>query len=152
MTRVKIGLLILGALLLGVLVGGYLFADSKPRSFLAFNRCEGTCMQLNELAGLAASVGILQFTPLLPSVVTETDKTVVLQHPSPQARLHYVVVPKRDIKNLAEVSDADREHLFDVFAVTQGIINEKKLVNYRLITNGPGYQGVTYLHFHLLAN
>jgi hypothetical protein len=26
------------------------------------------------------------------------------------------------------------------------------LTNYRLTTNGPGYQGVTYLHFHLTAN
>jgi uncharacterized protein YneF (UPF0154 family) len=45
MTRVKLILLILAALVLGVILGGYLFSDSRPRSFLALNKCEGTCLQ-----------------------------------------------------------------------------------------------------------
>ena len=152
MTKPKAIVLILASLIVGVILGGYLFSDSRPRSFLALNNCGGTCFQSNELLGLVASVGIQKFSALTPSVLKETDKTIVIQHPSPQARIHYLVIPKKDIKNIAEVSDADAGYLMDTIRVTGEIIREKSLTNYRLITNGPGYQDVTYLHFHLVAN
>jgi histidine triad (HIT) family protein len=152
MTRIKTILPILGALLLGVVLGGYLFSDTRPRSFLALNRCEGTCLQANELAGLLTSIGIQRFSSLAPSVIQETDKTVVIQHPSPQAKIHYLVVPRKDIKDIGDLSDSDREYLIDAFSVMREIIRENNLINYRVTTNGPGYQGVTYLHFHLTAN
>jgi histidine triad (HIT) family protein len=139
------------ALSVGIAIGGYLFSDTQPRSFLAFNKCAGTCYQANELLGLLTSVGIQRFPALFPAVVKETDKTIVIEHPTPEARIHYLVIPKKDIKNIGELSDADRESLIDAFAVMREIVNEKGLVNYRVTTNGPGYQGVTYLHFHLTA-
>jgi len=142
----------LAALALGVILGGYLFADTRPRSFLALNKCDGTCLNANELLGLLTSVGIQRFPALVPSVIKETDKTIVIESPSPQARIHYLVIPKRDIKNIGELSDSDSDYLFDAFKVTREIIKEKNLTDYRLTTNGPGHQGVTYLHFHLLAD
>jgi histidine triad (HIT) family protein len=151
-SKLKIIVLPLAALGIGVMLGGYLFANTRPRSFLALNSCEGTCFQANELLGLLTSVGIQRFPGLIPKVIKETDKTIVIEHPNPQARLHYLVIPKRDIKNIAEFSDSDNEYLIDAFKVTREIIKEKNLTDYRLTTNGPGYQGVTYLHFHLTAN
>jgi histidine triad (HIT) family protein len=150
--KLKLVVLMLAALVIGVMLGGYLFADTRPRSFLALNKCEGTCFQANELLGLLTSVGIQRFPALVPSVVKETDKTIVIEHPSPQARIHYLVIPKKDIKNIGELSDADSEYLIDALKVAREIINEKNLRDYRLTTNGPGYQGLTYLHFHLTAN
>jgi histidine triad (HIT) family protein len=152
LTKPKAIALILASLIVGVILGGYLFSDSRPRSFLALNNCGGTCLQGNELLGLVASVGIQKFRGLAPSVVKETDKTIVIQHPNPEARIHYLIIPKKDIKNIAEVSDADADYLLDAIKVTGEIVREKNLTNYRLITNGPGYQGVTYLHFHLISN
>ena len=152
MNRLKIIVWIVVSLVSGVIIGGYLFSDSRPRSILALNNCSGTCLQANELLGLAASVGIQKFSGLAPSVVKETDKTIVIEHPSPEARIHYLVIPKRDIKNIAGVSDADADYLMDAIKVSGEIIREKNLTHYRLITNGPGYQGVTYLHFHLMSN
>ena len=149
MKRIRTILPVAAALLLGIVLGGYLFSDTRPRSFLALNKCEGKCLQPSELVGLLASVGIHRFTALVPSVVKETDKTIVIEHPSPHARIHYVVIPKRDIKNMAELSDSDAEYLVDVFKVMSEIIREKNLVDYQVITNGPGYQSVSYLHFHL---
>jgi len=151
MKNIKIILLVAAALLLGVILGGYLFSDTRARSFLALNKCEGKCLQPTELVGLLASVGIHKFTALVPSVVKETDKTIVIEHPSPQGRIHYVVITKRDIKNMGELSDSDAEYLADVFKVMSEIIREKNLVDYQVITNGPGYQSVSYLHFHLTA-
>lgn len=152
MTRVRVIVLMLAALLVGVILGGYLFSDTRPRSFLALNRCEGTCLQANELLGLAASVGVQKFSALAPSVVKETDKTIVIESPRPQARIHYLLIPKKDMKDIADLSDADREYLLDAFKVAGEIIREKNLTNYRITTNGPGYQTATYLHFHLTAN
>ena len=152
MTKLRIILLMLAALVIGVMLGGYLFGDTRPRSFLALNKCEGTCFQANELLGLLTSVGIQRFPALVPSVVKETDKTIVIEHPSPQARIHYLVIPKRDVKNAGELSDADNEYLIDGFKVVGEIVKEKNLTDYRLTTNGPGFQGITYLHFHLTAN
>ena len=151
MTRVRLIVLMLAALLVGVILGGYLFSDTRPRSFLALNRCEGTCLQANELLGLAASVGLQRFTRLAPSVVKETDKTIVMESPGPHAGVHYLLIPKKDLRNIADVSDADREYLLDTLKVAGEIIREKKLNNYALTTNGPGYQTATYLHFHLTA-
>lgn len=85
MTRIRVIILMLTSLGAGVILGGYLFSDTQPRSFLALNRCEGTCLQANELLGLAASVGVQNFSALVPSVVKETDKTIVINHPGPQA-------------------------------------------------------------------
>ncbi|MGH9971539.1 MAG: HIT domain-containing protein [Pyrinomonadaceae bacterium] len=151
MKRFRIILLMLGALFVGLLIGGYLFSDTQPRSFLAANRCEGTCLDRNELFGLLTSVGVQKFSALIPSVVKETDKTIVIEHPRPEARIHYLVIPKRDIKNAGELTEADREYLVDAFKVIREIVKEQNLVTYRVVTNGPGYQGVTYMHFHLIA-
>ena len=151
MKNIKRILLVTAALLLGVMLGGYLFSNTRPRSFLALNKCESTCLQPNELVGLLASVGVQRFSSLIPSVVKETDKTIVIEHPSPHSRIHYLVIPKRDIKNLGELSDSDAEYLIDLFKVMSEIVREKNLVDYQVITNGPGYQSVTYFHFHLMA-
>jgi histidine triad (HIT) family protein len=151
-TRLKIIVLMLVTLVIGVILGGYLFSDTRPRSFLALNRCEGTCFQASELLGLLTSVGVQRFSALAPSVIKETDKTIVIEHPSPQARIHYLVIPKRDIKNIGELSDADGQYLIDAFKVVREIVKEKNLTDYRLTTNGPGYQSTTYMHFHLTAN
>jgi histidine triad (HIT) family protein len=152
MTKNRVVALVFIALLVGVLLGGYLFSETRPRSFLALNRCEGTCLQANELVGLLASVGVQRFSALAPKVVKETDKTIVIEHPSPAARVHYLVIPKRDMKNAGELADADGEYLIDAFKVAREIIREQNLTDYRLTTNGPGFQGATYLHFHLTAN
>jgi histidine triad (HIT) family protein len=152
MTKVRVVVLMLAALVVGVVLGGYLFSDTRPRSFLALNKCAGTCLQAKDLLGLAASVGVQKFSALAPSVIKETDKTIVLEHPSPQARIHYLIIPKKDLKNIADISDADGDYLLDAFKVAGEIIREKNLTDYKITTNGPGYQSATYLHFHLTAN
>ena len=87
----------------------------------------------------------------MPAVVMETDHTIVVEHPAPEARLHYLIIPKKDIKNIAEASEEDKEYLVDVFRVVSHIVKEQRLERYRVITNGAGYQTATYLHFHLTA-
>ena len=149
--RVRTLLFSVGLLLVGIIIGGYLFAKTQSRSFLALHKCDQTCLRPNELAGLLASVGIQRFSSLLPSVVMETDKTIVIDQSSPGTRIHYLIIPKKDIKNIAEASEDDKEYLMDAFRVASNIVKEQRLQEYRLTTNGPSYQTATYLHFHLTA-
>jgi len=150
MKKFKIIFLVLISLCVGVLIGGYLFSQSQPRSFLAINRCE-SCLTHADLLGLLASVGIQNFPGLMPFRVFETDKTVVIKYPFSSDRIHYVIVPKKDIKNIEGISEANAQYLTDAFLVARWIIEREKLSKYRLYTNGPGSQDVTYLHFHLVA-
>ncbi len=135
----------------GVLMGGYLFSEVQPRSFLSLNQCENNCFSYQDLAGLLTSVGIQKFPDLVPSVVLETDKSIAVKHPVPEAEIHYVIFPKKDIKNVGELSKEDEEYLSDAFAVIAKLIENENLTKYQVISNGPGYQFTAYLHFHLKA-
>lgn len=137
---------------MGVLVGAFLFSDTQPRYFLNFADCGGSCLTASELRGLLASVGIQRFGRVLPMIIEETDKSFAIKHPVPQARIHYVVIPKKDIKNIGEISAGDESYLIDSFALLSSLIKQNNLIKYKIITNGPGYQSVAYLHFHLIAN
>lgn len=140
------------ALGLGVILGASLFRTLEPRSLLAWNRCaEQSCLRVNEVVGIAAAVGIHYAPGAIPFVVRETPYSIVLRHPLAEARVHYIAIPKKDIKNIGELSDDDKVYLLDAFAVMQDLIKEEHLQKYIVKTNGPGYQDVAYLHFHLMA-
>lgn len=136
---------------IGIIIGGYLFSDTQPRSLLAVHKCEQTCLKPQELLGLANSVLLNKFPNFVPLVVFETDKSIAIKHPAPQSPVHFVVFPKRDIKNIGLLSKDDKEYLIDTFSVLSQLISDQSLSKYQVITNGPGYQHTTYLHFHLQA-
>jgi histidine triad (HIT) family protein len=140
-----------GTFVLGLLVGGYLFADSQKRSLLAVGECEN-CLHPNEIAGLLASVAIQRAPGLLPNVVLETDLTLVIEHPARQAENHVVLIPKRDIKNVGSVAEGDEAYIVDLMASASRIVQERGLKDYRIWSNGPANQLVAYLHFHLAGN
>jgi len=150
MSRAKVSILIVISVFAGIVIGGYLFSKSQPRSFLALNRCQG-CLSHEDLLGLLASAGIRNLPGLMPMKVCETDRTIALKDPFSSDRVHYIIVPKKDIKNVGEISPANEQYFTDALFVARWIIEQKKLSKYRLYTNGPGAQDVTYLHFHLVA-
>ena len=140
----------LGLLFFGIIIGGYLFRDVQPRSFLAIGQCHVSCWQPQDIAGIAASV-LVQRTDWLPKIIKETDKTILIEHPNPASPLHYVAIPKKDIRNASLLSPDDQSYIDDAYALMGEVIREKNLIHWRIITNGPGYQSVSYLHFHLQA-
>ena len=144
-------LFLTATLLLGITIGGYLFSDTQPRSFLAITDCENTCMNPNELAGLLTSVGIQKLPDLIPQVVRETDKVIVIKHPNPQSTTHYVFFPKTDIKDISDISEGKEEYITEIFNVMRDVIQKEDLRNYKVISNGADIQLTRYLHFHLMA-
>jgi Scavenger mRNA decapping enzyme C-term binding len=122
---------------LGVGLGGYLFAGVQPRSLLALPGCGSSCFQPSELAGLLVSIGVQRTPGLLPGVVKETERCITIKHPFPEARVHLVVFPKRDIKDIGSLGAEDAPFVLECLAHIQSLVAEHKLRVYRVITNGP---------------
>lgn len=133
----------------GLLIGGFVFTDVQPRSILAIQHCQKKCFSLREVSGLAAAIGMVHSPSLIPQVVLETDKTIAMKHPIPATPIHYVIIPKKDIKDIGHVAQEDTDYLIDAYAVMQELVRQDNLEKYRIFTNGPRYQHVGYLHFHL---
>lgn len=145
-------LIVLIGMHVGAFVGATLLRPIEPRSLLAWQNCQDrSCLRLNELTGLFAAVGIKLGGSALPSVVRETPYSLVVRHPFPQARVHFLIVPKKDVKNIGELRAEDQVYLTDAYAVMQSLVKDEQLKTYLIKTNGPGYQDVAYLHFHLIA-
>lgn len=135
----------------GMLAGGIVFSGVKPRPPLNIHECTSNCWHPNEIAGLLAAVVIQNMPGVIPHVILETDKTVVIRYPQSIHKIHYIFAPKKDIKNIGELTNDDKEYLVDLYAAVAAVVNKEGIKNYRLWTNGPGKQEVTYLHFHLVA-
>lgn len=145
----------LALLLLGIALGGYLFSATLPRTPLALSDCGGRCLRPNELAGLLASAGIQKLPALmpglLPGIESESAECVAVRHPRPQDQVHYVLLPKHDVRNIAELTVEDEPYVMGCLALAGRLIRRDHLVRYQLHTNGPGLQDVTYLHFHIVG-
>jgi histidine triad (HIT) family protein len=84
----------------------------------------------------------------------ETDTLLAFYHPKPSYAIHILIVPKRSIGRMVELSAAHSDFLVDLFATVQSLVAELGLEygGYRLICNGGAYQDVPHLHFHLVAD
>lgn len=76
---------------------------------------------------------------------------IAIKSPKPLARIDYIIFPKKDIRDLGDLSPADREYVDEIFLVISALIRENNLKNYKVLSNGPYLQITNYLHFHLLA-
>ena len=137
--------------ILGVVCGGYLFSQTEPRSFLAFRSGHYRFYKKQEIAGLITSAAILRAPFLIPDVVLESDTCLAIRHFKPKARIHYVLFPKHDTKNITTLTPADSPYVLGCFALARELILRDKIQAYRLYTNGPQFQEIAYLHFHLIA-
>lgn len=136
-------------LIVGIALGGYAVTKIQPRQLLDFKNCSNNCFDSKQFLGLVGSIGI-QFDQV-PNIILETDKTIVVKHPEPSADIHYVLIPKKDIKNIEDLQPEDEPYIMDIMAVNRELVKREGLTKYRLTTNGPGYQEVAYLHFHLIG-
>lgn len=82
----------------------------------------------------------------------ETSNLIAFQHPSPSYKFHVLIVPKRQVKSLAELDPQDTDFLTDLYSTAQSIVDEFDLKAYRLIVNGGEYQDFPHLHFHLISD
>ena len=92
----------------------------------------------------------------IPSdIVFENDKVIAFKDINPQASVHILVVPKKEIATINDIKEEDKELIGEVYlaigkiAAQLGIAEE----GYRVIANCNEYGGqeVFHIHFHLLG-
>jgi diadenosine tetraphosphate (Ap4A) HIT family hydrolase len=88
--------------------------------------------------------------------VYEDEAIVAFRDLAPQAPVHVLVIPKKHIASLDEVTESpeDRELLGHLMSRIRAIAAQLGLENgYRLVANTgeDGMQTVQHLHFHLLG-
>ncbi len=91
----------------------------------------------------------------IPSdIVYEDDQILAFRDLEPQAPVHVLIVPKKHIASLDNMTQEDQALLGYLMYKVPDIAKELELVNgYRLVNNcgEDGMQTVHHLHFHLLG-
>jgi len=149
--RIRLALLLLLAFVAGLSIGARAFMNTQPRSWLNIASCADRCYRPSDIAGLLASAGIVNAPGLVPNVVRESDRCIAVPYPRGSRHLHLVFFPKRDIRDIADITADDQPYVMDCFALIRTLVNEQNLSEYRVYTNGPGEQEISYLHFHLVV-
>ena len=87
-------------------------------------------------------------------IVHEDDRCLVFEDINPCAPVHLIVIPKKPIPSLAEVSDDDAALVGHLLVVMRQLGEKLGLSGgYRVVTNcgRDAGQEVKHLHFHFLA-
>jgi len=81
----------------------------------------------------------------------ETETVLAFRHTKPAWTFHIVIIPKIHIPTLIEIKDLS---IFsEIFTVIQKLISKYGLneKNYKIISNGGGFQDSKHVHFHLVS-
>jgi len=83
----------------------------------------------------------------------ETATLVAFYHPQPSYPVHILILPKRAIPSMADLTAQDANLLAEVMLTTQSLVEELGLEKegYRLIVNGGAYQELQQMHWHLVS-
>ncbi len=88
-------------------------------------------------------------------IIYEDDLSLAFLDIHPQAPAHFLVIPKRPIRSLAEATPEDAALLGHLQVVVAKVAQEQGLQEsgYRVVTNigSDGGQSVPHLHYHVLG-
>lgn len=91
----------------------------------------------------------------IPSeILYEDEQVVAFADIVPQAPVHILIIPKKHIPSLAQLTEADEALMGHVVVVAKKLAEQKGLdTGYRLVTNcgESAGQSVMHIHFHLLG-
>jgi histidine triad (HIT) family protein len=87
------------------------------------------------------------------SIVHEDERYIAINDINPQAPVHLLVIPKKVIPTLNDLTPGDAELVGGMFLLARQIMNRMGHTDYRTVFNcGPGaQQSVFHLHLHVLA-
>ncbi|MBM3198059.1 MAG: histidine triad nucleotide-binding protein [Chlamydiae bacterium] len=86
--------------------------------------------------------------------VFENDRILAFKDIAPKAPVHILIIPKKEMRCLQEVSEEDLPLVLEMIAVARKLAEEFSIADgYRLLTNNgrKGGQEVDHFHFHLLG-
>jgi histidine triad (HIT) family protein len=87
-------------------------------------------------------------------IVFEDEHCLAFTDVDPQAPTHILVIPKKPIRSVAEITEQDGPLIGHLWNVIRQIAEKQELAKgYRVVTNigADGGQAVDHLHFHLLG-
>lgn len=87
-------------------------------------------------------------------IVFENDRIIAFKDIYPKARVHLLIVPKKEIKDLQSMNAEDYPLLEEIVQVAQQLAIQFGIADgYRFLTNNGKTAGqeVFHLHFHLLG-
>ncbi len=84
-------------------------------------------------------------------VVHETDNVLAFRDVNPQASTHVLVIPKRRIPTVNDITEADAPLIGEMFLVAKAVAAAEGLAEdgYRLVMNCNAHGGQTVFHIHL---
>ena len=89
------------------------------------------------------------------SIVYEDEKVIAFNDVNPAAPIHILVIPKKHIETLLDVSEEDSSLITHIYQVINKIAVEKGFAEkgFRVIANcgEDSGQEVKHIHFHVLA-
>jgi len=88
--------------------------------------------------------------------VLESEHTLAFRDINPRAKVHVLVIPKKNYINLDDfISHAESIEKIDIFDCISKVVKKEKIIHdgYRVLTNigDDGHQEVQHLHFHILG-
>jgi histidine triad (HIT) family protein len=89
------------------------------------------------------------------AIVYEDDECIAFKDIDPKAPVHILIVPKKEIPSLADVTESDEALLGHLLVKAAEIAKDQGVSNsgYRIVvnTNPDGGQEVYHVHVHLLG-
>jgi histidine triad (HIT) family protein len=88
-------------------------------------------------------------------ILYEDDSVMAFRDISPQAPVHFLVIPKKHIDNIMEIKESDKELLGNMLFHAQKIAKnegcEEKGARFVLNCKTDGGQTVNHIHLHILG-
>lgn len=87
--------------------------------------------------------------------IYEDDKVLAFHDISPEAPIHFLVIPKEHIKSANDINEKNSHIISHIFLVINKIVRELNIAEagYRIVNNcgKDGGQTVDHIHFHVLG-
>jgi len=88
-------------------------------------------------------------------IVYEDEKVLAFNDINPQAPYHILIIPKKHISTLLDLTEEDKELIGHIYLVAKKLAEEKGFADrgYRVVVNCKEEAGQTvfHIHFHVLA-
>lgn len=91
----------------------------------------------------------------IPSnIIFEDEICIIIEDISPQAPLHYLAIPKKEIIGVSDLNDKDNVIISHLLLTIKKQMQSINVSDYRLVINNGSEAGQTvfHLHIHILAN
>jgi histidine triad (HIT) family protein len=92
----------------------------------------------------------------IPSdILYENDEIIAIKDIKPQAKVHILIISKKEIPTINDLENSDKELLANMFFVAKNIAKDLWIQEgYKLSFNvwKKGWQEIMHLHLHLLSD